>query len=307
MGEPAAELLGPRKGPLVVAVVATVVLGVVKLVVAVYTGSSAVLASAADSIADAAVSGLILWSMGHAARPADEGHPYGHGKAEALASLAQAVVLGGLVLGIGYHAAGHLVAGTSTPLAAGPAIAVMVFSMAGSLGISTFLARAATRTGSLVLRSDAVHYRMDLYTGAAVILGLGVTLLTGEVRADAAASLLVCALMAKDVFGLFRDAIGELMDRPLPDDERIVVEQVLDGFLPRIVGWHDLRTRRAGPSRFVQFHLVLPDDLRLLDAHALAHEVERAVEAALPGLQALVHVDAAGAPDDEHPPGAAPR
>ncbi|MDP2305412.1 MAG: cation diffusion facilitator family transporter [Pseudomonadota bacterium] len=291
--------VGEPQNPLLVAVLATIVLGVVKLAVAIVSGSTAVLASATDSLTDAAVSGLNLWTMRQAAMPADDGHPYGHGKAEALASLAQALVLAGLVVGIAYTAGTHLLTAVTTPISAAPAIAAMLFSMAGSFGISTFLSRAATRTGSLVLRSDAVHYRMDLYTGAAVLLGLVITLVTGEARADAVASLLVCGLMAKDVLGLLRDAVGELMDRPLPDEERAVVEGVLDSFAASIVGWHDLRTRRAGPSRFAQVHLVLPADMRLIDAHALAHEVERAVAAALPGLQVLVHVDAEGAPDDD--------
>jgi ferrous-iron efflux pump FieF len=298
------ERTGAPRNPLAVAILATLVLGTVKLVAGVVTGSAAVLASAADSLADAGVSGMNLLMMRHAARPADEDHHYGHGKAEALATLAQALVLGGLVVGIGWHAVDQLVSATHPPVAAVPAIAAMVVSMAGSFGISTFLARAADRTGSLVLRGDSVHYRMDLYTGAAVLAGLLVTLVTGEGRADAIASLLVCALMAKDVVGLLRDAVRELMDSPLPDDERVVVAGVLDAFLPRIRGWHDLRTRRAGPSRFVQFHLVLPDDMLLIDAHALTHEIEHAVAAALPGLEVLVHVDAEGAPDDEPPPGA---
>lgn len=297
--------------PLLTAVVVTLILGGVKLAGALLTGSTAVLASAADSLADGAVSGFNLWMMGQAARPADEGHPYGHGKAEALASLAQALVLGGLVFAIGQGAVQQLVgAGAQTPVMALPALGVMVFSMAGSLGISTFLTRAADRTGSLVLRSDAVHYRMDLYSGAAVMAGLVVTAATGEVRADAVASLLVCGLMARDVVKLLRDAVDELMDRQLPDEERAVVEGVLTGFAPRIVNWHDLRTRRAGPSRFVQVHLVLAGDMRLIDAHALAHEIERAVEDALPGVDVLIHVDAEGAEDASGPgigPGHAPR
>ncbi|MDP2311914.1 MAG: cation diffusion facilitator family transporter [Pseudomonadota bacterium] len=285
--------------PLLVAVVATLLLGAFKLAAALYTGSTAILASATDSLADAAVSGLNLWMMRQAAMPADDGHPYGHGKAEALATLAQGLVLGGLVVAIGWHAVNELAGGTPSAVATGPAMAAMVVSMAGSLGISTFLSRAATRTGSLVLRGDAVHYRMDLYTGAAVFAGLGIAALTGELRADAAASLLVCGIMAKDVVGLLRDAVGELMDRQLPDEERAVVEEVLGRFTTRILGWHDLRTRRAGPSRFVQVHLVLAADMRLIDAHRLAHEVEHAVEAALPGVDVLVHIDAEGADERE--------
>ncbi len=282
------------RNPLLVAVGATLVLGFGKLVAAVLTGSTAVLASATDSLADAGVSGFNLWMMRQAAEPADEGHPYGHGKAEALASLAQALVLAAIVVAIGWRAVDQLLGGEPEPIAAGAALVTMVASMAGSLGISTYLARAATRTGSLVLRTDAIHYRMDLYTGAAVVLGLGVTLLTGRAWADAAASLGVCGLMAKEVFGLAYDAVGELMDRPLPEEERAIVVGVLDGFADRLVDWHDLRTRRAGPSRFVQVHLKLPGEMRLAEAHALAHEVEDAVKACLPEVDVLVHVDAHG-------------
>ncbi|MFN7142885.1 MAG: cation diffusion facilitator family transporter [Myxococcota bacterium] len=280
------------KSPLHVAVLATLVLGVGKLVAGLLTGSTAVLASATDSLADAGVSALNLFMMRQAAKPADADHPYGHGKAEALATLAQAVVLGALVVGLAWRAAQHLLGAATAPVAAGPGIVVMLASMAGSYGISTYLARAAERTRSLVLRSDAVHYRMDLYTGAAVVLGLVVTWWTGQPRADAVASLLVCGLMAKDVFGLLRDAVGELMDQPLPEDEHAAVVRALDAFGPRILDWHDLRTRRAGPSRFVQVHLRLPGDMALREAHALAHEVEDAVKAALPGVDVLVHVDA---------------
>lgn len=282
------------KSPLHVAVLATLVLGVGKLVAGILTGSTAVLASATDSLADAGVSTLNLFMMRQAAKPADEDHHYGHGKAEALATLAQATVLGALVVGIGWRAVQQLVGAHTAPVSAGAGILVMLASMVGSFGISTYLSRAADRTGSLVLRSDAVHYRMDLYTGAAVVLGLVVTWMTGQARADAVASLLVCGLMAKDVFGLLRDAVGELMDQPLPDDEHAAVVRALETFTPRIVDWHDLRTRRAGPSRFVQVHLRLPGELPLREAHGLAHEVEDAVKAALPGVDVLVHVDAAG-------------
>jgi cation diffusion facilitator family transporter len=278
--------------PLSVAVTVTLGMGAIKLAVAFATGSQAVLASAADSLADAGVSALNRWAMRTAALPPDAGHPFGHGKTEALASLAQGLVLSGIVLGVGYGALARLADPTPPPVEVGPALAVMVGSMIGSLVISTGLSRAARRTGSLILQTDAVHYRMDIWTGLAVLTGLGVTALTGGVRADAVASLVVCGMMARDIASLLTDAVGELMDRPLPAEEQAAIEVALAAFSPRLVRWHDLRTRRAGPDRFAQVRLVLPDTLTLRDAHALAHDVEAAIEAAVPGVDVLVHVDA---------------
>lgn len=284
----------PARNPLTVAIAGTIGLGAIKLVVALASGSQAVLASAADSLADAGVSSLNLWAMRHAARPADSGHPYGHGKAEALASLAQGVVLSAIVVGVGLGALQRLL-GEAPVIETGSAILAMLVSMAGSTSISWYLSREARRTGSLVLRADAVHYRMDLWTGLAVLAGLlGVRYLALP-AADALASLVVCSIMARDVYGLLRDAVGELMDRPLPADEHAAVEAVLARFGTRLRGWDDLRTRRAGPDRFVQVRLLLPGDLSLTEAHALAHEVEGAIATALPGVDVLVHIDADGA------------
>jgi ferrous-iron efflux pump FieF len=283
--------------PLLLAIVATLGLGSAKLAVALATGSQAVLASAVDSLADAGVSALNLWLAREAVRPADEGHPFGHGKAEALAALAQA---GLLAVVIGFVAAGavrRLAEATIAPIHSGPAIGGMVLSMFGSLAISTGLARAAARTGSLVLRADAVHYRMDLLTGAAVVIGLVVTAVVAEPRADALASLLVCLLMTRDVAGLLRDAIGELMDRPLPPEETATVEAVLRGFEGRVCSWHDLRTRRAGPRRFVQVHVVLPADLSFAAAHDLSDAVEHAIRQALAQCDVMVHADVEGRED----------
>ena len=282
--------------PLIVAIAATLGLGVLKLTVALMTGSQAVLASAADSLADAGVSGLNLWAMRHAARPADAGHPYGHGKAEALASLAQGIVLAGIVVGVGRGAVLRLIDGAPV-IDAGPALAAMAISMTGSFAIASWLDRAAVRTGSLVLRADAVHYRMDLWTGLAVVIGLGVAAVAdGASRADAVASLAVCGIMVRDHFGLLRDAVGELMDSQLPEAERAAVERVLARFAARITGWNDLRTRRAGPDRFVQLRLTVPGTLTLADAHALAHEVEAAIVAEIAGVDVFVQIDVAPLP-----------
>lgn len=288
---------GKAVHPLAVAIVATLVLGAGKLAVGVTTGSQAVIASAVDSLGDAVVSGVNLLMMRQAAMPPDEGHPWGHGKAEALASLGQALALAVVVGLIAVNAVRGLLGPTLALPDTGPALLVMLVSMSGSLGISTYLLSAATRTGSLVLRADAVHYRMDLLSGSAVIGGLIAVRLTSWAQADALASLVVSGLMVRDVWSVGKEAIDELMDRPLPAEEEQRVIAVLTAFGPKIRSWHDLRTRRSGPSRFVQVHVVLPADTTFADAHRASDDLEQALRVAIPNLDVLVHADVDGEPD----------
>ncbi|MSQ01137.1 MAG: cation transporter [Myxococcales bacterium] len=280
--------------PLAVAIVGTLALGGIKLTVALLTGSRAVLASAADSLGDAVISGVNLLMMRQAAEPPDEGHPWGHGKAEALASLTQALLLGLVVLVVARSAVLALWAGQSVVPDTGLALVGMGISIVGSFLISAYLMRAATRTGSLVLRADATHYRMDLFTGGAVIAGLLGTRLTGRAELDAIAALVVSTLMAREVWGLGREAVDELMDRPLPADEVRAMEAALGGLGGNVCSWHNLRTRRAGPMRFVQVHVTLPASISFAEAHAEAHRVEDALKAVLPNVDVIAHADVEG-------------
>lgn len=285
--------------PLIVAIVATIVLGTVKLVVAYLSGSRAVLASAADSLSDAVVSGVNLVMMRQAAVPPDEGHPWGHGKAEALASLTQAVVLAAVVVGVITSAILGFTSAEPTPPHTGIALAGMAVSILGSFLIARFLTREARASGSLVLAADATHYRMDLFAGAAVIVGLAVTRITGRPEADAASSLAVGLLMAGEVWRLGKDAVDELMDRPLPDAEVELLRAGLANYGAPVLGFHNLRTRRSGPMRFVQVEVSMPAHITFAAAHAETHKVEQALQAILPNTDAMVHADLADEPTEQ--------
>lgn len=272
------------------AILGTLVLGVAKAAGAWWSGSHAVGASAADALTDALVSGANLVLVRAAAAPPDASHPFGHGKAEALAGLAQAAFLSVVIVGVGRSAVLRLMSGGELPLV-GPAVLIMVGSMVSSYLLSRGLQRAADQTGSLVLRADAAHYRMDLWSGTGVLLGLVLSQILGDARIDAAASLLLCFWMAREVVPIAIDAVGELMDRPLDAMEQGKAEAVLAAFADRISGYHDLRTRRAGPRRFVQVHVELPGELQLREAHRIADDLEEALRTALPGCDPIVHID----------------
>ncbi|MFZ5481280.1 MAG: cation diffusion facilitator family transporter [Myxococcota bacterium] len=278
-------------------IAATLGMGAAKLAVALLSGSQALLASAADSLTDGAVSGLNLVLVRQAREPADDAHPWGHGKIEGIAAAVQGIVLSAVVVGVGWKAIATLLGPMPEMPRLGVAAIAIVASMIGSLTISTLLAREAARTGSLVLRTDAVHYRMDLLSSGAVLGGLGMAWWTGDARADAVASLLLCAFMAKDVAGVLNEAVHELMDRPLEAEELAVVKRTLESFDGRVISWHQLRTRRSGPHRFVQVHVVLPAQLSFAEAHAISDDVEQALRKAVPNCDVLVHADVEGEHD----------
>jgi ferrous-iron efflux pump FieF len=279
--------------PLLLTIGLSSLLGVGKLVGALLTGSQAVLASAADSIGDVVVSAANLWLMRRAREPADEGHPYGHGKIEGLASLAQSLFLCIVIAAIGVRALRSLLVGVPGDVLALPAVAVMVVSLVGSTVIARILDAAAARTGSLVLRADATHYRMDRWTAGATIVGLFATWALDEPRVDAIAALVVCGIMARDVAHLVRDSIDELMDVVLTPEEMTRIRGVLDVKRPLLVGWHDLKTRRSGPRRFVEVHLELDGAATLHAAHEIAEAVENELRATVDGAEVIVHLDPA--------------
>ncbi len=275
----------------------SLILGVAKAGLALATGSHVVLASAVDSLGDAVVSLSNHGLARYAAQPADEGHPYGHGKVEALAGLGQVLFL---VAGAGWVATtaikGLLGAARTAPLA-GSAMIGLVASMLVSAALARMLKRAGKEQRSLVLSSDAVHYQMDAISGIAALIGLAVTRLTGHAEADDVAALCVSALMVPSIIGLAREVLAELVDSSLPAEELTAIEAVLQG-TPGLLGWHALRTRKSGRSKFIELHVVLDGTLTLAEGHRRADALEAALRVAVAGADVIIHVDVDGEPDN---------
>lgn len=259
----------------------------------VYTGSTGVLGSTLDSIFDVLSSLLVLWAVTAAERPADADHPWGHGKAEGLASLMQAVLI--LVVGLGFLA--HTItrwANEEAPALEGEwiGVAVMVLSSAVTVWLVWNLRRSARATGSPALEADAHHYSSDLLLNAAVAIGLGMSwLLEGARWPDLTVGLGIALLILNTARKIFLKSLESLMDRGLKPQEAASVLRTLAGFAPRVAGFHDLRTRHSGTDVFVELHLDLNRDLSFVEAHDLGEQVRVAVERALPNCMVTVHAD----------------
>lgn len=279
------------------AALASAVMSVVKLALGVASGSTVVLASSADSFADAAMSGINRWGYRFARTPPDGDHPWGHGKVEGALAFGQGLMLLGIVTTVLVTAALRLASAQTGALRLDLAFAALLGSMALSGGLAIALGRAARREHSLVLEADAAHYRVDLLTNVAGLAGLGLVALSGWRWLDPLLSIGMALLLAREGWAVLRQGVSELMDEALPAPAVALIEQVLEQNREAVVGFHDLRTRRSGPRAFVEVHAVLERTVELGDAHLIVQDIARQIREVVPGARVLVHPDAEGLDD----------
>jgi cation diffusion facilitator family transporter len=280
------------------AILLSAALSAVKYGFGVASGSMLVLASAADSFADACASGVNWWGYRFAREPADSEHPYGHGKVEAVLSAGQGMLLVGVAVSVAVGGITGLLEGREVPDTGLAAIA-MTLSVICSGALWWNLERARRVEGGLVLQADAAHYRVDLLSGIGALVGLGAVWQTGWAWLDPALALPISLAILHDAWPVLRNAFSELLDEALPEEEQLRVERVLKGLTDEEdLIFHGLRTRRSGPIRFVEVHLDLPAETPLGIAHTLVQDIARQVREVLPGeSRVLVHPDAHGFED----------
>ncbi len=268
------------------------VLVVAKVIAWWMSGSVAMLASLADSALDLAASLTAFIAVRYAASPADEEHRFGHGKAEALASLMQAMLVAlsaGLLM---REAVGRFL--EPAPVTASTlAIGVMGLSIVLTLGLVWAQTEALKRTESLAVTGDRAHYLSDLGANAAVIAALILSSGLGVTRADPLIGGAIALWLFWTAFGVGKAAYENLMDRELPDADRERI-LALAGDDPQVLGVHQLRTRASGPFIHIQMHLDLDPNLSLTEAHAIVVDAEERVMAEFPAADVLIHPDPKG-------------
>jgi cation diffusion facilitator family transporter len=263
------------------------------------SGSVAVLASLADSGLDLVASLFTLFAVRYAAAPPDADHRFGHGKAEAFASLMQSGLVFASAAVVAREAAPRLF--DPQPVRAeGAAIVVMILSLVLTVALVVAQGRALAKVSSVAVSGDRAHYLSDVASNLATLLGLLGTWLLGLPVLDAVAGLGVAAWLAWTAFTVLREAADQLMDRELPAAERAAIKQ-LAGADPRIRNVHELRTRAAGPTLHIQLHMELDPQLTLAAAHQIVAEAEARLQGAYPHADVLIHPDPAGLAEDHAP------
>lgn len=256
------------------------------------TGSTAMLGSLADSALDLIASFATLIGVWIAAKPADEDHRFGHGKAEALAAIVQVMLISISAFGIAMRAIDQLLQGAQTE-AAETGIGVSLVAIVATLGLLAWQRYVIARTGSLAIKTDNVHYQSDLLLNLAVIAALVLDQYAGFSKADPLFGLLIALWLAWGAWHAAREAADHLMDKEWPDERREEFIAVL-ARQPGLRGVHDLRTRTSGAQDFAQFHAAMDGSLPLREVHRMMDEIEARIEAEFPGVEVLIHPDPEG-------------
>lgn len=261
------------------------------------TDSTAMLGSLADSGLDLVASLVVLLGVRIAAQPADYDHRFGHGKAEALAALVQIILITISAIFIAARAVQRLLSGAQTAEAE-LGIGVSLVAMILTLALITYQRRVVRRTGSLAIGTDRLHYTSDLLLNGSVIVALALDQFARLAGADAVFGLLIALWLLWGAWSASSLAFNQLMDREWPDELR-------DRFLaaakeyPELAGLHDFRTRTSGTHHFAQFHVWVPADWTVQEAHDRLDRVEEQLQERFPGTEILIHVDPEGQTDRE--------
>lgn len=261
------------------------------------TDSTAMLGSLADTVLDAITSLTTLAGIRIAAAPADSDHRFGHGKAEALVALAQVALIGISAIGILWRAVDRLMSGGRTE-AIGTGLAVSLLAIAMTFALLWYQARVIARTGSIAIKTDNVHYKADLALNIAVMVALVLDQTLHLPGADAIFGIGIAIWLGWGALRASGEAVHQLMDREWPEPER---QQFLDAAAQydELRGLHDLRTRKSGTLRFVQFHVWVPANWTVKEAHDRLDAAEIALQQRFPDTEILIHVDPEGQIDRE--------
>jgi ferrous-iron efflux pump FieF len=257
------------------------------------TGALSVAASLADSAMDLMVSLGAMAAIWYAAKPADEDHAFGHTSAEDLAALGQALFILISALVIAAAAVVRLVnPGVATLQAEGRGMVVMAVSVVLTLGLVAWQGRVARRTGNRVVQADRLHYLGDLLPNIGAILSLWASAQFGMGQIDSVVALGAAGLLALGAVRIGKGAWDALMDRRADPALVAGIAAIAAGW-PGVHGYHDLKTRMAGSRVFVNLHIELDGDQTLREAHDIGAGLRRAILAAYPQTDVIIHKDVA--------------
>jgi cation diffusion facilitator family transporter len=261
-----------------------------KLVVGFLMGSVAIISEAIHSGMDLLAALLATYAVRKAAHPPDEDHAYGHGKYEDLSGTIEAALIIIAAAIIIVESLRRLVSTEAIDLPL-LGVAVMGVSAGVNWSVSWYLFKVARETESIALEADALHLRTDVYTSLGVMVAMAVIHYTDWYWVDPVVAIGVALLIAYTAYELTRRTVRDLVDAPLPPEEREAIEGILHEHAGMHIGWDSIRTRRAGSERHIDLHLHFPPSMPVKEAHDIAHHIQEDIEAALPRSHVLIHLE----------------
>jgi cation diffusion facilitator family transporter len=254
------------------------------------TGSVGLLSDAMESVVNLAAGLMALAMLTVAERPADEDHPFGHGKAEYFSSGVEGTLILIAAVSIGIAAVDRLISPKPVEQI-GMGLAISIVASFVNLGVAALLLRVGSKRNSITLEANARHLLTDVWTSVGVVAGVGLVALTGWERLDPIVALAVAANIIWTGVGIVRRSIGGLMDTALPVEDRASVWQVLKKHERVGVKFHAFRTRQAGARKFISLHVLVPGDWTVQRGHQLLERIEKDIRRAVPDSTIFTHLE----------------
>ena len=270
-------------------IVSNSILLILKIAAGLLMGSLSVISEAAHSGIDLIASFIAFISIQKAKQPADNQHPFGHGKFENVSGFFEAMLIFVAAIIIIIEAVKKLVhPGKVEVLTWG--IAIMAISVIMNIIISQLLFKVSKKTGSIALEADAMHLHVDVFTSLSVMVGLILIKITHWVILDPIIAIVVACLICKASFDLTKKALKDLVDEQLPEHEIAKIKEIFDGD-PAVIEYHKLRTRKCGQQREIDIHVVMAKSLELEQAHAMCDTIEHRIRLEFPETTITIHVE----------------
>lgn len=254
------------------------------------TGSVGLLSDALESVVNLVGAFMALAMLTIAARPADEDHTYGHGKAEYFSSGVEGTLILIAAVSIAVTSVQRLL--DPQPLEqVGLGLAVSVVASLVNLGVGLVLARIGKRYNSITLEANAKHLMTDVWTSVGVLVGVSIVALTGWERLDPVVALIVAANIIWSGIGILRKSVLGLMDTALPEEQKSRIKEILEQYCQGDVQYHALRSRQAGVRNFVSFHILVPGNWSVHRGHQFLEQIEADIHRAIPNTTVFTHLE----------------
>ena len=278
-------------------VLSNALLIIMKVVVGILSGSISILSEAIHSFMDLLAAIIAFFSVRISDTPADERHPYGHGKFENISGVVEAILI--------FIASGWIISEAVKKIIhpheiekIGLGIVVMSVSAIVNFIVSRKLYKVANETGSIALEADALHLKVDVYTSMGVAVGLFLMVVLGYFFKspvipyfDPVIAILVALLILRESFILFKKAYAPLLDEALSNEEVEQIKELISAYCSNTISYHGLRTRKAGNYHYVDFHLNVPAEMSVKAAHELCDAIEKEIERAINHTEVTIHVE----------------
>ncbi|HBT20807.1 MAG TPA: cation transporter [Peptococcaceae bacterium] len=274
----------------VLSVISNSILITIKLIVGIYSGSVSIISEAMHSTIDLIASIIAAFSVKLSSKPADKEHPYGHGKIENISGLIEGLLILVAVFMIILEAVDKL-SGHHELNVTAAAVGVMMISALINLIVSSILYKVAREEDSIALEADALHLKTDVLTSAGVGIGLILIKITGFSVIDPIAAILVALLILKEAWNLCLNAFNPLLDSSLPEKEEKIIEQILKKYTNNNLQFDHLKTRKSGPYRFVDFHVITDPDISVKKADEMTKHIIKEIENSIPNVHVHINIE----------------